>query len=187
MIEDTFHLIPRTTVNLNLYGLTKKWPWRRTDVRCSETIWTRVYNIVLGIQELKTLRVIKLYSVGTGQSSDVERSNKHRTEILVRKIQVNMCRGKPVRQNHQCYKNRTLSNEHYEYENHLSYDVSNVQATDDHNFGPPVLGTDSKCQRPHYPYPWRERFLILTEDNKTSLTDISQIWLSKNPSNLWSI
>jgi hypothetical protein len=24
MIEDTFHLIPRTTVNLNLYGLTKK-------------------------------------------------------------------------------------------------------------------------------------------------------------------
>jgi hypothetical protein len=97
MVEDIFHLIPRTTINFNLDRIGRKRLRRRTDVGCTKTIWTQVSNINPGIQELKAFRVIKLYSVGTGESSDDERSNKRRTELLTRKIQVNIFRRKQDR------------------------------------------------------------------------------------------
>jgi hypothetical protein len=56
-------------------------------------IWTQVFNIHIGIQELKALRVIERYCVRTEESFDVKRSNKRRTELLAGKIQVNiLCR-----------------------------------------------------------------------------------------------
>jgi len=97
MIEDIFHLIPRTTVKLNLDGLSRKRLWRRTDIRCTKSVRSEVFNINFGVKKLKSLRVIELYSVSTEQSFDAERSDKRRTELLARKIQVNMLRGKQNR------------------------------------------------------------------------------------------
>ncbi len=73
-----------------------------TDIKifpteCTKAIWTQVSNIKPGIQESKALRVIKLYIVGTEESSDAERSNKRRTELLTRKIQVNIFHRKQDR------------------------------------------------------------------------------------------
>jgi hypothetical protein len=94
MVKDIFHVVPRTSVNFNLDGLGRKRHRRRTDIGRTKAIWTQGSNIHPGIQELKALRVMKLYSVGTEESSDGERSDKRRTELLARKIQVNIFRRK---------------------------------------------------------------------------------------------
>jgi hypothetical protein len=90
MVKDVFHLIPRTAVQLDLDGLSRKRPWRRTDVGCSKAIWTQINDVHRRIQELKSLRVVKLHSVGTEQSSDAKRPNKRRAKFFARKIQVDV-------------------------------------------------------------------------------------------------
>jgi hypothetical protein len=90
MVKDVFHLIPRTAVQLDLDGLSRKRPWRRTDVGCSKAIWTQINDVHRRIQELKSLRVVKLHSVVTEQSSDAKRPNKRRAKFLARKIQVDV-------------------------------------------------------------------------------------------------
>ena len=90
MVKDVFHLISRTAVELNFDWLSRKQFWRRTDAGCTKAIRTQVSNIHRGVQELKTLRIMKLYSVGTEQSSDAKRPNKRRAKFLARKVEVDM-------------------------------------------------------------------------------------------------
>ncbi len=88
MIKDVFHLIPRTSVYLNLNGLSRQRFWWRTDIGCTKSVRSQVGNIDRRIQEMKAIRIIETHRVGTQKRSDGKRHNQRRTKLFARKTQV---------------------------------------------------------------------------------------------------
>ena len=90
VVKNFLYLVPSATVRLHRHRCSGKTRWRRTNIGCAKSIRPKIGDLDAWVHKTKLVCNFLVNSVITEQGCDGKRTHTRRTQLLTRKVQLNI-------------------------------------------------------------------------------------------------
>jgi hypothetical protein len=90
VVKNFLYLVPSVTFRLHRHRCSGKTRWRRTNIGCAKSIRQKIGDIDVWVHKTKLVCNFLVNNVITDQGFDGKRTQIRRTQLLTRKVQLNI-------------------------------------------------------------------------------------------------